>query len=138
MVFSLLELSALRVTPGIREENEDLISCHPSLFPWAQKKWMCESWCGMLLAASPSAGQTGVWGKNPCHTVSEEADLKFMSAREEQKCKPHLGSALKAEGPHPLEAENPHHKALKNARKPCSTQALMGKGGYRPALGLCH
>lgn len=69
MVFSLLELSALRVTPGIREENEDLISCHSSLFPWAQKKWMCESWCGMLLAASPSAGQTGVWGKNPCHTV---------------------------------------------------------------------
>lgn len=118
-------------------------SFHATLpfFPGPRRNGCVNPGVGCSWQHPPLQGRQECGEKIPatqCITLSEEADLKFMSAREEQKCKPHLGSALKAEGPHPLEAENPHHKALKNARKPCSTQALMGKGGYRPALGLCH
>lgn len=142
----LLELDASEVTPGIREEREDLISCHPSLLPWPQKKWMRESWCGMLLPASPSAGQAGAVGRSLCHAVYKplrrsRPDNHVCQGRAEVKATP--GKCFKRTGLHPVApillssvAEHPPHKALKNARKPCSTPALMGRGGHRPGQGL--
>lgn len=69
-----------------------------------------------------------------CVTLSEKADLKSTSAREEQKFKQHLESALRMELPPVASillnsvAEHPHHKASM-PENPVKT--LRGRGGNR-------
>jgi len=139
MCFLLLGLCSRGVAPGIWKEREDLISCHPHLFPWPQKKGICESWWRMLLPASPSTGQTGAVGRSPCHSlyiplVRSRPEKRVCQQRAEEKATPGKcfkgGAASRGLYPHEISGRTSPAQTIQ-ARKPCPNETLRRRGGNR-------
>lgn len=99
------------VTPGIREEREDLKVTSPSPFTLApEERAVSESWWRMLLPSSLSAGQTAAVGWSHCHALcnlfrKSRPEKHACRGRAEAKAAP--GNCFKDRaapcGPHPLE-----------------------------------